>query len=433
MDEKQIAPVIQEIKEALDDVEEDRIETELKKYLQYGIVLQEAKKAIIKKLGGGGFAYPAQGEKDLKDLQGNENNVELHVKCLSSRESVMNTTNGTKTMISGLIADETMIRRFVSWDGQNLEKGKVYDLKGVNARTFRGEVEVNLGAFSEVNEPEESPLEDLDTSKLPRYGKLRSLEMKDVRPGMGNVMIKGKILSVEKRTIRTDSGEKEIYDGVISDSTKRMRFTSWHDFGLETGDVVEISGGYVKEWRGIPQLNFDDRAEVVKSDEEEFDVLKPPRFMAEDLYEAGATDAEVAGTIIEIKDGSGLIFRCPECNRALINGNCSIHGQQEGVPDLRAKIVLDDGTGAMFAVLNTEITQEIICLTVSECLERFSDLEEDKVTEILNRELLGKDYVLRGNIIRDDFGPTVLPSMARQDKDEYLDEAKKMLEDMEGV
>ena len=433
MDQEQIAPVIQEIKEALEDVEEDRIETELKKYMKYGIVLQEAKKAIIKKLGGGGVTYPSQGEKKLKELKGNENNVDLQVKCLSSRESMKNTKNGTKTMVSGLVADDTMIRRFVSWDAHNLEKGKVYDLKGANVRTFRGEVEVNLGSFSDVKEAEGSPLEDLDTTKLPRFGKLKQLDLKDVRPGMGNVMIRGKVLSVDERTIRTDSGEKKIHDGVISDSTKRMRFTSWHDFGLETGDVVEISGGYVKEWRGIPQLNFDERAEVKKVEDQDFEVLQPPRFLAEDLYEAGATDAEVAGTIIEIKDGSGLIFRCPECNRALINGNCSIHGQQEGVPDLRAKIVVDDGTGAMFAVLNTEITQEVICLSVSECVDRFSDLEEDKVTEMLNRELLGKDYVLRGNVIRDDFGPTVLPSMARQNKEEYMEEAEKMLDELGGI
>jgi hypothetical protein len=87
----------------------------------------------------------------------------------------------------------------------------------------------------------------------------------------------------------------------------------------------------------------------------------------------------------------------------------------------------------MFAVLNTEITQEIICLSVSECVDRFSDLEEDKVTEMLNRELLGKDYVLRGNVIRDDFGPTVLPSMVRQNKEEYMEEAEKMLDELGGI
>ncbi|MGA1821110.1 MAG: hypothetical protein ACMUIG_01125 [Thermoplasmatota archaeon] len=432
MDQEQIAPVIREIKAALEDMDEQNIESELKKYLQYGIVLQEAKKAIIKKHGGKSASYPSLGEKKLKDLKGNEMNLDLTVKCLSSRETMKTTSNGDKIMISGLVADDTMIRRFVSWDGLNLEKGKVYHLKSVNARTYRGEVEINLGSFSDAREAKDGVLSDLDASKLPRFGSLREMDLRDIRPGMGNVKISAKVLSVESRQIETDSGPKTIYDGVLSDGTKRMRFTSWHDFKLKTEDVVSIVGAYVKEWRGIPQINFDDRAEVEFLDDVDFDVLETPRFTAEELLEAGASDVEVAGTIIEIRDGSGLIFRCPSCNRALMNGSCSIHGNQEGIPDLRAKVVLDDGTGALFAVLNTEITEEILCMNVGECVEKFQDMGEERIVELLGQMLLGKDYILRGNVIRDDFGPTVLPSTAVPERAEYLDEARSLIKEMEG-
>lgn len=432
MDQEQIAPVIQEIKEALEDMDEQSIESELKKYLQYGIVLQEAKKAIIKKHGGKSVSYPSLGEKKLNDLKGNEMNVDLTVKCLASRETMKTTSNGDKIMISGLVADDTMIRRFVSWDGLNLEKGKVYRLRSVNAKTYRGEVEINIGSFSNAEEAPEGTLSDLDTSKLPRFGSLREMVLRDIRPGMGNVKITAKVLSVESRQIETDSGSKQIFDGVLSDGTKRMRFTSWHDFKLKTEDVVSIVGAYVKEWRGIPQINFDDRAEVEQQDGVDFDVLETPRFTAEELLEAGASDVEVAGTIIEIRDGSGLIFRCPSCNRALMNGSCSIHGNQEGIPDLRAKVVLDDGSGALFAVLNTEITEEILSMNVQECVDKYQDMGDDRITDLLNQKLLGRDYILRGNVLRDDFGPTVLPSTAVPERGEYLDDVKALLKDMEG-
>jgi replication factor A1 len=186
----------------------------------------------------------------------------------------------------------------------------------------------------------------------------------------------------------------------------------------------------VKEWRGIPQINFDERAVVEKLPDTDFDVMRTPRLCAEELLEAGASDVEVSGTIIEIRDGSGLIFRCPACNRALINSNCSVHGQQDGLPDLRTKVVLDDGTGALFAILNTEITERILGMDVKECESRFCD-DEARVVEHLHEKLLGKEFVMRGNVIRDDFGPTVLPSIVEPGEEEYMEEARSLLEVLE--
>jgi replication factor A1 len=430
MEQEQIAPVIREIKEALPDVEEDKLKAELDRYLRYGILPQEAKKAIIRKFGGTPTSFSPLGEKKLKELKGGEMNIDLTVRCLSSKERMQRTANGEKTLVTGLIADETMIRRFVSWEGHMLEKGFNYLIRGASAKTFRGEVEINLGQYSKVEDAPEGALKDLDISKLPRFGNLQELKLKDVRPGMGNIQITAKVVDVEKRSIETDRGKKDIFDGMLADDTKRVRFTSWTSFGHEIGEVVTIKGAYVKDWRGIPQINFDERAEIEVAEEMDFDVMKTPRLMAEDLVNAGATDVEIAGTIIEIRDGSGLIFRCPECNRALMNGACSLHGAQEGLPDLRTKVVLDDGTGSLFAVLNTEITEEVLGRSVTDCVEKFCDDDEMIVRE-LNQKLLGRDYVMRGNVIRDDFGPTVLPSQVTVEELNDLEEARAMLDVME--
>lgn len=427
---EEIAPVIQELKEALPEVDGEEIDKEMERYLKYGIVPQEAKKAILKKFGGTQQSYASLGERKLSELKGNEMNVDVTIKCLSSNERVQTTVNGEKTLVTGLVADDTMIRRFVSWEGHFLEKGGIYKLRSASAKTFRGEVEINLGQFSKVEVTEDSELEKLEVSKLPRFGNLLEVPLKEVKSNQGNILVKGKVLNIEKRKINTEHGEKVIFDGIMADDTKRVRFTSWHDFSLETGDVISVKGAYVKEWRGIPQINFDDRAEVSKLTDTDFDVMKTPRLHAEELLEAGASDVEVSGTIIEIRDGSGLIFRCQECNRALINGNCSIHGQQEGIPDLRTKVVLDDGTGALFAILNTEITEQILGMDVKECESKFCD-DEARVVEHLSGRLLGKEFLMRGNVIRDDFGPTVLPSILESDEGEYMDEAKALMDVLE--
>ena len=427
---EEIAPILKEIKEALPDVDENEISKEMDRYLKYGIVATEAKKAIIRKFGGTTRSFTSAGEKKLSELQGNEMNVDVTVKCLSSNERVQKTVNGEKTLVTGLVADSTMIRRFVSWEGHLLEKGGNYCIKGAQAKVFRGEVELSMGSYTNVEDAPEDALSDLDVSKLPRFGNLVEVLLKDVKTGLGNIIVKGKVLNIEKREIETEKGSKTIFDGIIADDTKRIRFTSWHDFKIETDDVISVKGAYVKEWRGIPQINFDDRAEIEKLDSVDFDVMKTHRLLAEELMEVGASDVEVSGTIIEIRDGSGLIFRCPECKRALINGNCSIHGQQEGVTDLRTKVVLDDGTGALFSILNTEITTEILGMGVKECESQFHG-DEVRVLDILNEKLLGKEFVMRGNVIRDDFGPTILPNAVLKEEDEYMEEAKALIDIVE--
>jgi replication factor A1 len=355
--------------------------------------------------------------------------VEVTVRCLSSNQRQQMTQNGERTLTTGLVADETMIRRFVSWEGHNLEKNGCYNIKGASVRTFRGELELNLGAFTVIEVAPEGTLSGLDVSKLPRYGQLLEVALKDIRSGQGNVLVKGKVLSAEKRQIETEKGTKRIVDGMLADDTKRVRFTSWHDFGFEVGDVISVKGAYVKDWRGIPQLNFDERAEVERLPEVDFDVMRTPRLLAEELQQSGASDVEVAGTVIEIRDGSGLIFRCPSCNRALSSGSCTVHGPQDGMVDLRTKIVLDDGTGAVFAVLNTELTEQVLGMSVKECEERFCNEESSLVDQLVQR-LLGRDLVLRGNVMKDEFGPNMLPAKLEDDPNDTLAEAKRLLDEM---
>jgi replication factor A1 len=430
MDETQLAPVIQEIRRALPELGEDRIEEELRRYLKYGIHLQEAKNAILRRFGARTGAS-SLGPRSLVDLSGGESNFEITARCLSSKERLQNTANGEKTMVSGLIADRTMIRRFVSWEGHTIEKGRTYVIRGASARLFRGEVEISLGAYTTVEEPKVDPLADLDVSKLPRFGPLQEVKLRDVRSGMGNVSVIGKILSLEEKTIETEGATKKIHDGMIADDTKKLRFTVWSAFLHNIGDVLRIKGAYVKEWRGIPQLNFDERAEIELLEDIDFKVEMSPRLLAEDLVGAGATDVEVAGTILEVREGSGLIFRCPVCNRALSSGSCSMHGEQTGFADLRAKVVLDDGTGALFAVLNTEITEHLLCMGVAECEKRFAQ-EEKRLVELLEHKLLGKRFRMKGNVIRDDFGSTMLPNGIAADEEPYMDHVMELISKLEG-
>jgi hypothetical protein len=69
-------------------------------------------------------------------------------------------------------------------------------------------------------------------------------------------------------------------------------------------------------------------------------------------------------------------------------------------------------------------------MDVKECESRFCD-DEAHIVEHLSEKLLGKEFVMRGNVIRDDFGPTVLPNTVKPEETEYMEEAKTLLDVLE--
>src|SRR5207249_12267474 len=68
------------------------------------------------------------------------------------------------------------------------------------------------------------------------------------------------------------------------------------------------------------------------------------RMWIEDLAErGGGADVTVRGILIDLREGSGLVYRCPECRWVLRKGACRLHGEVKGEPDLRVKAVLEIG------------------------------------------------------------------------------------------
>src|SRR5438094_9865741 len=138
-------------------------------------------------------------------------------------------------------------------------------------------------------------------------------------------------------------------------------------------EVVLIEGPYVKSWRGIPQISFDERATITRL---KSDLLPPasvlnasPRMWIEDLAErGGGADVTLRGILIDLREGSGLVYRCPECRRVLRKGACRLHGEVKGEPDLRVKAVLDDGSAAVSAVFDRGLIAALLDKTVDACI-----------------------------------------------------------------
>ena len=122
-------------------------------------------------------------------------------------------------------------------------------------------------------------------------------------------------------------------------------------------------------------------------------------------------DITVEGIILDIKEGSGLILRCPECNRVLRNGECMVHGVQSGKSDLRVKGVVDDGFGALMIILNSELTTKILGKTVEECETEVKEKGPESLTSIqteLEENLLLHPMRFKGTVTTDEFGAMMI-------------------------
>jgi replication factor A1 len=120
---------------------------------------------------------------------------------------------------------------------------------------------------------------------------------------------------------------------------------------------------------------------------------------------------QVAATLLEVRPGSGLVMRCSTagCSRVLANGMCRLHNRVEGVPDLRVKAILDDGTGALSAIIGRELTETLLGKKLDQCVkEAQAAFRPEIILDQLKEKLTARVYVARGNVMSDEYGPTMI-------------------------
>jgi replication factor A1 len=299
-----------------------------------------------------------------------------------------------------------MTRPFTAWKTLSVKRGDVVKVVGAYTREYQGEPEVQFG--------DRVHLEPADPWSLPAAPAPRTLKVGDLAAGMSNVAVTARILSVGPRAVTVQGASKTVWSGVLADDTGKVGFTSWHDFGLKDGQAVRIAGAYTRSFRGAPQFTFDEKAtlEVLADDKAPTlgEIQSAGPVPLADLYLGGGMlDAVVEATLVEVRPNSGLVMRCSECKRTLQAGACLQHGKQKGVADLRIKAVLDDGTGAVNAIFGREQTEALLGKTLDECLQIAKDaMSTDVVETELKQKLLARPLRARGNVLVDEFGPTLL-------------------------
>jgi len=434
---EELTPHIEELKRVIgEEVDEEQLIEEMNTYLNvYRVSPDAAKRGILRKYGKDTslFVSAASITKKINEMTGEEKTVDLKARVVFIEEKQVTVRGVPKTVFSGILGDETGTASFTVWDVGRFElvKGETYDFKNAYTKKWNEKIQINFGERSTA-EASETPVTLPERSISYSSGPAKLAELRD---GMGSVTITGKVISVEPKTINSKGEEKTVFSGYIADDTGKVQFTAWNDHSLKANETICVKNAYVRGWRGIPQLNFGDQCEISRVDDT-FSEIKSgaaKRSIGDLVRTGGGLDIMVTGAIVDVRTGSGLIKRCPECNRSIIGDECTAHGKVNAVQDLRMKIVIDDGTGALTATVNRELTEKLTGMTLNEAIATAKEKgDQDSVMRMIDDKVLVMNVTATGNVVSDEYGPMMIVASLEPLSVDVIKGAEELMAEVEG-
>jgi replication factor A1 len=408
-------------------VDKEEVTRDLENLVNYSVPMDEAKQSLRRKYGDGGSGGDATpSSKAISEVSTDDSNVTVTAVVLTSgRRSIQ--YNGEQHVIrEGELADETGKISYTAWDGfsGDLQPGQTVRLGNAGVREWDGRPELNLGDSTDPEVVDETLDIDYDVGGR--------ATLQDLAPGDRGITVEVQVLECEQKVIDGRDGETTILSGVLGDESGRLPFTDWepHD-GVKEGASVRLEETFVREFRGAPSVNVSEFSTVTALDRTVEVAEDAPRLsIAEAVESGGLFDVELAGNVIEVRDGSGLIERCPECGRVVQNGQCRSHGAVEGEDDLRTKAILDDGTATVTAVLDDELTARVYGGDLDDAREHARDaMDKEVVADRIADRIVGREYVVRGSLSVDEYGANLTASTFAEADDDPAARARTLLQE----
>ncbi len=333
-----------------------------------------------------------------------------------SRKEITGKSDGRRhTVLSGLLSDGTATVRFTWWDppAEGIDRGTV--LRAVNAqvREFRERPELSFGWSTHIQPASDLELPSVEMADLPLRG------VADLDPRAEGFRLEVRVVDVTERTVTVGEERRAVHSGHLADGTGSIPFTAWIDFRLKPGDTVRVAGGYVRLFRGAPEVTLDERSHVEGISPQQVAPTPVPLVSSLPLgaleSRGGGPEAQTEGLVVGLGSPSGVVRRCPTCARVLQEGVCRLHGAVEGTPDLRVRILLDDGTGVATVNLPRDLTEKLTGRSLSQLLDRLQRQPDPSLVEREIREqLLGRRLRVRGRARVDDFGLALYPTACEE-------------------
>jgi replication factor A1 len=382
-------------------VDKAEVKDDLESLLEYSVPVEEAKSSIRRKHGGSDDSA-APTAKDVAAVTPDDGAVTVTVRVLTKGMRSIRYQGEDQVIREGELADATGKIAYTAWEPVDFEPGDSVTVGNANVREWDGDAELNLGSNTTVA----GATETVETPHT--VGGERDLI--DLEPGDRGRTVEVTVRELESRTIDGRDGDTDILSGVVADETARLPVTDWDPHpDLEAGASVRLADVYVREYRGVPQVNVTRFSTVEPLDRTvEATDSAPQLSVGEAVDTGGLFDVELVGNVLEVRDGSGLIERCPDCGRVVQNGQCRAHGEVEGEDDLRVKAILDDGTGTVTVVLGTDLTSEVYGGDIEDAKEAARDaMDREVVADAIRDEIVGREFRVRGSLSVDEYGATL--------------------------
>ncbi|MWV63357.1 Single-stranded DNA binding protein [Halorubrum sp. JWXQ-INN 858] len=381
-------------------VDKEEVESDLRDLLEYSVPIGEAKQSVRRKHGGGGGgSSPSPDTVDVGGVTTDHGNVTVTARVLSAGTRTIRYQGDDITIREGELADGTGSISYTAWQDFGFEPGDSLTIGNAGVREWDGRPELNLNESTTVAIAEETVAVD-----RPIGG---DRDLIDIEAGDRGRNVEVRVLEVDEKTISGRDGETDILEGVLGDATARLPFTDWNPRPeLQAGADLRVEDVYVREFRGVPSINLTEFSTVAPLSDAVSVADDAPRLsVAEAVGSGGMFDVEVVGNVLEIRDGSGLIERCPECGRVVQGGQCRSHGAVDAEDDLRVKAILDDGTDTVTVVLDDELTAEVYGGGLADALSAAQEaMDKEVVADAIADRLVGRAYRVRGNLSVDDYG-----------------------------
>ncbi|MBN1390633.1 MAG: hypothetical protein JXA22_08330 [Candidatus Thermoplasmatota archaeon] len=367
---------------------------------ELGIPVDEAARIIYEEKG---MRYPVKTKVigAITDLSPGMRNVSLRARIVSVQKVERSSKD---PYFRGYIGDSSGEIRYTAWEDLDLQVNTPVFLQNVLIREWNGKPEVVLNDQSFI-----TVIEDLE-GLLPRIDNSVPSALTELNGHSRDIDIEVRIIEARETMVTSRGKEKEIVKGIVADRTGRMEFTCWGPVDIKVGGCYRIIGGYVKEFRGVLNLNL--------SPGSIFDPLPDPRLPPMDelirpeesrmvnlLSGKFSGPVSIRGVVLSIRNGSGLFQRCVECGRRMDKGICTVHGKVASEWDLGFKGILDDGSATAFIKGDRNIVEKLLNKTIEEVTEEVKEnLDPDTVLIQMEDMLKGRPVTVTADPSLDEYG-----------------------------
>ena len=320
--------------------------------------------------------------------------------------------SGTLNLVKGRLADDTGTIGFACFGDFEHPVGSLLKIESAAIRRFRDTPELNIGERTKVeiyHDAGFASLENLEESSV--------MQISELRDGANDVGITVQLTSWSSRTFTgKDGAEKTVWGGDAVDPTGVCRLTAWSELPIDEGSLplaIRLSNVRVRSWQGTPDLTVDriEQAEIL--DTIPWEAIDASTHSVEvnfsELLSGGSRSGVTStATVISVQSGSGIIHRCPECNKAMRDGACRDHGPQAGKEDLRLRIILDDGQTNGALILGRESAEAFLGQTMADVQAATKDDGGEAFLADLRSRMLGRQHTFTGRAMIDAQGALLM-------------------------